>query len=139
MVHPHPHSGVTPPSHLADQYGWSFLLEGAGVRPRTSERANETTSGTVKRKGCMKAEPPDCAGVGFLPYDLFPRHGDWPALAPTALIYHITIGCPQERAPCASAGVRPFKGNRQRLDRYDETDYENLTLTLTLTLTPTPT
>ena len=50
-------------NNVVDQYGWSFLLEGAGVRPRTSERANETTSGTVKRKGCMKAEPPDCAGV----------------------------------------------------------------------------
>ena len=32
-------------------------------------------------------------------------------------------------------GALPFRGHRQRLDRYDETDYENLTPTLTLTLT----
>ena len=112
------------------RYGWSFVIEGGGVRPRTSEWANETTAGTIKRKGCMKAQPPECAGVGFLPYDLFPRHGRWPDLAPRALVYHMTIGCAEEKAPCAAPGVRPFKGNRQRLDRYDETDFDDMVTTL---------
>ena len=35
----------------------------------------------------------------------------------------MTMGCVQEKSPCFSPGVRPFRGNRQRLDRYDETYY----------------
>ena len=66
-----------------------------------------------------------CLGVGFLPYDLFPRHGRWPDLAARALVYHMTMGCVQEKSPCFSPGVRPFRGNRQRLDRYDETDLDH--------------
>ena len=82
--------------------------------------------------------------MGFLPYDLFPRHGRWTDLAARALVYHMTMGCVQEnpnpnpnpnpnqvyhmtmgcvqeKSPCFSPGVRPFRGNRQRLDRCDET------------------
>ena len=38
-----------------------------------------------------------CLGVGFLPYDLFPRHGRWADLAARALVYHMTMGCVQEK------------------------------------------
>ena len=41
--------------------------------------------------------------MGFLPYDLFPRHGRWPDLAPTALVYHMTLGCVQEKPTLALA------------------------------------
>ena len=71
-----------------------------------------------------------CLRVGFLPYNLFPRHGHWPGLASTALAYHMTIGCPQEKAPCSAPGIRPFHGNRQRLDRYDDRDFEDMARTL---------
>eukprot|EP00966_Prymnesium_polylepis_P245040 5667885-Prymnesium_polylepis.1 len=71
-----------------------------------------------------------CLRVGFLPYNLFPRHGSWPALRAKALVYHMTIGCAQERAPCSSPGIRPFHGNRQRLDRYDDRDFEDMARTL---------
>ena len=27
-------------------------------------------------------------------------------------------------------GIRPFRGNRQRLDRYDETDFDDMVKTL---------
>ena len=104
------------------------------MRPRTSEWANETTEGTIKRWGCMKADDgAGCLGVGFLPYDRFPRHsrhGGWPSLAAKALVYHVTIGCAQEQVPCSAPGIRPFRGNRQRLDRYDETDFDDMVKTL---------
>ena len=120
-------------NNIVDQYGFSFVVEASGVRPHTTEFANETTTGTIKRWGCMKENDGDgsgCLGVGFLPYDLFPRHGRWPDLAPKALVYHMTIGCVEEKAPCSSPGVRPFRGNRQRLDRYDESDFDDMVATL---------
>jgi hypothetical protein len=38
------------------------------------------------------------------------------------VVKHLTIACAQEASPCGRIedGVRPFKGNRQRLDRYGE-------------------
>ena len=100
------------------------MLSESGVRPATSERANETTIGTVKRWKCMqRADGGGCLTVGFLPYDQFPRHGDWPALAATAAVHHMTITCVEEKAPCFARGIRPFRGNRQRLDRYDASDF----------------
>ena len=44
--------------------------------------------------------------MGFLPYDLFPRHGRWPDLAPTALVYHMTLGCVQARGHRGRGRVR---------------------------------
>ena len=52
------------------------------------------------------------------------------ALAASALTYHMTMGCVQERAPCMEPNIRPFRGNRQRLDRYDERDFEDMRTTL---------
>ena len=79
---------------------------------------------------CMKEDAPSCLRVGFLPYASFPRHGSWPALRTSALVYHMTLGCPQEQSPCSAPGIRPFRGNRQRLDRYDETDFDDMVATL---------
>ena len=112
-------------NNIVDQYGWSFVLSESGVRVRTSEFANETTVGTIKRWRCMQ-QGGQCLKVGFLPYDRFPRHGRWfGGLDTSALVYHMTIGCAQEQAPCVAPGIRPFRGNRQRLDRYDETDFDD--------------
>jgi len=122
-------------NNIVDQYGWSFVLSESGVRTRTSEWANETTIGTIKRWRCMQ-QGSTCLKVAFLPYDRFPRHvlpthGKWSdGLQHTALIYHLTMGCVQEQAPCSIPGIRPFRGNRQRLDRYDETDFDDYVATL---------
>ena len=45
-------------------------------------------------------------------------------------VYHLTFNCAQEQAPCSVPDVRPFRGNRQRLNRYDETDFEDMRATL---------
>ena len=106
------------------------MLSESGVRVGTSEFANDTTVGTVKRWKCMQSGD-DCLNVAFLPYDRFPRHGRWVGgLAERALVYHMTIGCMQEQAPCGAPGIRPFRGNRQRLDRYDDTDFDDMVRTL---------
>ena len=117
-------------NNIGDQYGWSFVLSESGVRVGTSEFANETTVGTIKRWKCMQTGG-TCLKVGFLPYDRFPRHGRWfQGLDQTALLYHMTYGCVQEQAPCGAPGIRPFRGNRQRLDRYDERDFGDVRDTL---------
>ena len=116
-------------NNIVDQYGWSFVLSESGVRPATSEFANETTVGVIKRWRCMQ-QGGTCLRVGFLPYNRFPRHGHWAGLAATADVYHMTIGCVQEKAPCSAPGIRPFRGNRQRLDRYDDGDFEDMASTL---------
>ena len=97
------------------------------MRTRTSEMANDTTVGTIKRWKCMQRGGV-CLKVAFLPYERFPRHGRWVhgGLEKTALLYHMTIGCMQEQAPCGAPGIRPFRGNRQRLNRYDETDFDDM-------------
>ena len=47
-----------------------------------------------------------------------------------SLLYHMTYGCVQEQAPCGAPGIRPFRGNRQRLDRYDDVDFADMRATL---------
>jgi hypothetical protein len=117
-------------NNIVDQYGWSFVLSESGVRVGTSEYANETTVGTIKRWRCMQ-QGGECLQVGFLPYDKFPRHStNWPGLAPKAMVYHLTHACAQEQAPCFLPHVRPFRGNRQRLSRYDENDFDEMVATL---------
>ena len=112
----------------------AVVLSESGVRVGTSEFANETTVGTIKRWKCMQ-QGGNCLKVGFLPYDRFPRHGRYPGawyggLDRTAVVYHMTLGCVQEKAPCFAPGIRPFRGNRQRLDRYDATDFDDYVSTL---------
>lgn len=117
-------------NNIVDQYGWSFVLSESGVRVGTSERANDTTVGTIKRWKCMQ-QGGKCLKVAFMPYDKFPRHGRWSgALDATALTYHLTVACMQEQAPCGAPGIRPFRGNRQRLNRYDDVDFDDMVRTL---------
>ena len=52
------------------------------------------------------------------------------ALKPSADVYHLTYGCMQEEAPCRVPGIRPFRGHRQRLDRYEAVDFEDMAATL---------
>ena len=52
--------------------------------------------------------------MGLLPYDQFPRHdrhANLAALAPTARLYHLP---------------GPSRGLRQRLNRYDEVDFDGM-------------
>ena len=68
----------------------------------------------------------DGVRVGFLPHDRFPRIGSWDVHRSAAFIWHLvhdgTLGAWYE-APWAR-GVAPFRGHRQRLDRYDAIDFD---------------
>ena len=111
-------------NNVADALGWSFVVADAAVelrptseqpRPRTSPIANETTLATL-REGLR---------FGFLPHDRFPRLGSWAHhRSHGALLYHLvadgTLGAWYE----TSDGVVPFRGHRQRLDRYDAADFD---------------
>lgn len=74
----------------------------------------------IKRRGCLGT---DCLRLGFLPFDRFPRIGAWPLLRSNAAIHHLvadgTLGA-QYHNP---EGVKPFHSHRQRLDRYDDSDF----------------
>lgn len=119
-------------NNIVDQYGWSFILaESAGMRLEATERGNNTAIGIITRKGCN--QDGDCLKAALLPFDLFPRHASsWWSVKSTALIHHLTWNCAEEKAPCGRPenGIRVFRGNRQRLDRYDETDFEDQTAAL---------
>ena len=108
-------------NNIVDQQGWSFIVAESQTSPHTSQLANETTMMRIERQGCAADA---CLRLGFLPYDQFPRIGAWPALRPTAAIYHLvpdgTLGTQFE----SPIGVKPFRGHRQRLDRYDEADFD---------------
>jgi hypothetical protein len=118
-------------NNIPDQYGLSFLL-GDLKRIATSVRSNETTIGTLHPKGSHCAQKKECLRAGFLPYDRFPRSGDWASLKASADVYHLTFGCMQEDAPCSVPAIRPFRGHRQRLDRYEAVDFEDQVGTLRL-------
>ena len=61
------------------------------------------------------------------------------ALRGTAYIHHL-IGDGSLGEQYAHAfGALPFRGHRQRLDRYDETDFETYVAASIFLLTPTPT
>ena len=100
-------------NNIVDQYGWSLVLASQLTLERTtSEFANDTVVGQLRRGNCVPRER--CLRVGLLPYDAFPRHdryGDWTALAPAAQVYHLP---------------GPSRGLRQRLNRYDEVDFEGM-------------
>ena len=117
-------------NNIPDQYGLSFVLSGLRLDERTSPTSNETTTGVLHPPGSHCAKRGGCLTAGFLPYDRFPRTGPWAELQPKAEVYHLTYGCMQEEAPCSVAGVRPFRGHRQRLDRYDDVDFEDQAATL---------
>ena len=86
--------------------------------------------GVLHPRGSHCKQTQSCLAVGFLPFGRFPRQGDWAALKPGADVYHLTMNCMQEEAPCSVPGIRPFRGHRQRLDRYDATDFSDMSGTL---------
>ena len=111
-------------NNVVDQMGWSFLVADtsdltdayrAGRQKMTSQLDNSTTLTSMSRYSLQLA---------FLPYRDFPRIGDWSQLRATAAIHHLvgdgSLG-PQYEKPW---GVLPFRGHRQRLDRYDESDFD---------------
>ena len=103
-----------------DQFGWSHTVAESELRPQTSRLSNETTIMVIKRRGC---QADSCLRLGFLPFDKFPRIGAWPMLRATALIHHLVSDGALGAQYHNPEGVRPFHSHRQRLDRYDETDF----------------
>jgi hypothetical protein len=109
-------------NNVIDQMGFSFLVadtsdlrsNGTSVGPPTSQLANETTLTSLSRYGLR---------LGFLPYDQFPRVGDWSLLRATAAIHHLVADGSLGKQFEQPWGVLPFRGHRQRLDRYDEEDF----------------
>ena len=99
--------------------GWSFLVADTSDlgRAPTSVLSNQTTLTRLSRYELQLA---------FLPYASFPRVGSWERVKATAAIWHLTgdggVGKEFEQPD----GVVPFRGHRQRLDRYDELDFDAL-------------
>ena len=104
-------------NNVGDALGWSFLAAAEAEReppgaPKTSPFDNATTVFLLKKRGLRLA---------FLPYDRFPRVGSWSALQPTANIHHLIGDDAFDNGK--AFGSMPFRGHRQRLDRYDDTDF----------------
>ncbi|EOD04252.1 hypothetical protein EMIHUDRAFT_221394 [Emiliania huxleyi CCMP1516] len=62
-------------NNIPDQYGYSHEI---------AHTALDTSVGSLRPKRCAEGRG-RCLRVGLLPHAEFPRHGDWRALAPTAL------------------------------------------------------
>ena len=109
--------------NVPDHFGLTYVLDQNDLRTPTSKIANETTIFTLRHP--RSCEHPACLRAGFLPHDLFPRFGSWPLLRNRAIIHHIVGGDaalgPQHAAP---PGIKPARAPRQRLDRYDEIDFD---------------
>ena len=106
-------------NNVVDQMGWSFLVADTATslqKSPTSQLANESTIATLGRYGLTLA---------FLPYNEFPRIGGWDGLQSTARIYHLTADGSLGKQYDQPYGVVPFRGHRQRLDRYDEEDFDS--------------
>lgn len=108
-------------NNLVDQYGINHIVQEAAPPPPTgrsewtTERENTTT---VVRLGSDEAPRPfGVLNFAFLPYDVYPKHGDWALLNETAALHH--------GPDVTSYGYVPReRGNRLRLDRYDEDDFD---------------
>ena len=84
---------------------------------RTSQLANETST--------VRLERYDGLMVAFLPHDRFPRLGSWEHHRRAgALIHHLVADGTLGKWYEAPWGVMPFRGHRQRLDRYDADDFD---------------
>ena len=110
---------------MIDHFGLTFLFAENDVRVPTSRFADDTTIFTLRRPaGCQGNS--SCIRAGFFPHNLFPRFGSWPVFEPHAIIHHIVGGASEMGVQHAEpvVGVKPSRGPRQRLDRYDEDDFD---------------
>ena len=124
-------------NNIPDQYGFSHALADTKLEGGvTSPTANLTTVGELQRRGSACRRRGNCLRAGWLPFDEFPRAhspavpGEWAQLRDKAAVYHLAYNCLQEHAPCSVPGIRPFRGHRQRLDRYDDVDFADQRSTL---------
>ena len=121
--------------NVVDHFGFTFTFDRNALKSNTSRYANDTTTFRLEGwpKGCIgdgsgpAGAERACFKAGFLPHHLFPRSGSWPEWRDAgALVHHITGGDaalgPQHAEP---RGIKPFRGHRQRLDRYDEVDFDD--------------
>ena len=115
--------------NVVDHFGFTFMFDRntLAANANTSRYANDTSTFALSGwpRGCVA--PAGCLQAGFLPHNLFPRSGSWPHWRDAgALVHHITGGDaalgPQHAEP---PGLRRFRGHRQRLDRYDEVDFDD--------------
>lgn len=125
-----------PQDNVIDHFGLTFLFAENDVTSPTTVLGNDTFLFSLHRpRGCSahaghaaakagaKAIP--CLRAGFLPHYQFPRWGSWPILKSAAYIHHIVGGDaalgPEHANP---PGLKPSRGPRQRLDRYDDEDFD---------------
>lgn len=103
-------------NNVIDQMGWSFLVaDTSDIKGApTSQLANETTLTNLTRYSLT---------LGFLPFNVFPRVGDWSLLRNSAAIHHLVADGSHGKQYEQPWGVLPFRGHRQRLDRYDDEDF----------------
>lgn len=114
-------------NNVVDHFGYTHLFNENDLTVPTDRMANEVTLFNLKLPhGCTPGNAADsCFRVGFLPHDVFPRftNRSWPELAPKAAIHHIVgdggLGPGFENPEW----TKPFPGHRQRLDRYDDSDF----------------
>lgn len=118
--------------NVIDHFGFTFLFDENDLSTPTSKLSNETTIFNLRRpRGCQPGDPHEqspqgCLRAGFFPHDQFPRFGSWPLFRATARVHHIVQGDaalgPEHAEP---PGVKPSRGPRQRLDRYDDKDFDD--------------
>jgi hypothetical protein len=120
--------------NVIDHFGFTFLFDENDLSTPTSKLSNETTIFNLRRpRGCQPGDPHEqspqaqgCLRAGFFPHDQFPRFGSWPLLRATARVHHIVQGDaalgPEHAEP---PGIKPSRGPRQRLDRYDDKDFDD--------------
>eukprot|EP00322_Chrysochromulina_rotalis_P018224 CAMPEP_0115839308 /NCGR_PEP_ID=MMETSP0287-20121206/6186_1 /TAXON_ID=412157 /ORGANISM="Chrysochromulina rotalis, Strain UIO044" /LENGTH=395 /DNA_ID=CAMNT_0003292879 /DNA_START=57 /DNA_END=1244 /DNA_ORIENTATION=+ len=104
-------------NNVVDALGWSFIIaDTADLRSVTSALTNETTFTTLARY--------DGVRVALLPHDRFPRIGSWVDHRHQAFIHHLVADGTLGKWYEEPWGVLPFRGHRQRLDRYDQLDFD---------------
>ena len=102
------------------------LSDGRPAQDVDEPKANETTVGTLHAPHCAKSG--NCLGAGFLPFDQFPRTGDWEELVEGEhLPSHIRLHAGRSTLP--GAGIRPFRGQGS-IDRYEAVDFDDQVDTL---------
>ena len=113
---------------MCDHFGWTHIANENDLAGPTTRLANESTLTRLRRpRGCVGTA---CLQLGWLPHDLFPRFttaAGWPAIQSTAAIHHLVGDGALGKGYESPAGTKPFRGHRQRLDRYDDVDFADYT------------